>query len=107
MITRNLSTAIGRQCFIPSRFLDGLLPECLRTQYDFWQSDNNTLQGYERNPSTTSSHTTALVILLSSHGPADLQVIFSIFSIFFFLPFFIFFIFFSRLFFSICVFHVN
>ena len=71
VITRNLSTEIGKQTFIPSRFLDGLLPECLRTQYDFWQSDSNTIQGYERNPSATSSHTTALIILLSTHGKGD------------------------------------
>ena len=74
VITRNLSTDIGKQTYVPSRFLNGLLPECLRTQYDFWQSDSNTIQGYERNPSTTSSHTTALIILLSTHGsPADLS----------------------------------
>jgi hypothetical protein len=73
IITRNLSTDIGRQCFIPSRFLNGLLPECLRAQYDFWQSDNNTIQGYERNPSTTSTYSTALVIILSNTGKADLS----------------------------------
>jgi len=47
VITRNLNASVGKQTFIPARFLQGLLPACLLEEYMFWQSDDDTLTGYQ------------------------------------------------------------
>ncbi|KAH9262352.1 hypothetical protein BASA82_000599, partial [Batrachochytrium salamandrivorans] len=55
VISRNLSSQVGVQVFIPDRFLYGLIPEALVEEYCFWQ--NNTggdIMGHLRSPVSKS-----------------------------------------------------
>ena len=47
IISRALNNKLGNQVFIPDRFLGGILPTALVEKYDFWQSDDDCLYGYE------------------------------------------------------------
>ena len=58
MITRHLSKALGRQTFIPRRFLEGLLPGALIDAFQFWQNDKDDgLVGYPIGGDGESSNT--------------------------------------------------
>ena len=46
VITRNLLKAIGPQTYMPTRFLQGLLPTALLDFYEFWQNADDSLTGY-------------------------------------------------------------
>ncbi|CAE7946614.1 unnamed protein product, partial [Symbiodinium sp. KB8] len=39
LIYRQVVADLGRQCFVPSRFLRGLVPSALLERYSFWRSD--------------------------------------------------------------------
>ncbi|CAE7697283.1 unnamed protein product [Symbiodinium sp. CCMP2456] len=39
LIYRQVVADVGRQCFVPSRFLRGLVPSALLERYSFWRSD--------------------------------------------------------------------
>ena len=46
VITRNLSSTLGIQTFIPQRHLNGLLPDALLRRYMFWQGTDDVIIGY-------------------------------------------------------------
>ena len=46
VITRNLSSKLGVQTFIPKRHLHGLLPDALLRRYTFWQGAGDIIAGY-------------------------------------------------------------
>ena len=46
VITRNLSSKLGVQTFIPRRHLHGLLPDALLRRYTFWQGADDIIAGY-------------------------------------------------------------
>lgn len=48
VVTRALNSTIGTQTFIPPRFLAGLLPSSIIDKYVFWQSDDDSIVGYEK-----------------------------------------------------------
>lgn len=50
VILRTLSSEIGTQTFVPNRFLKGILPEGLITDFQFWQNADDSLTGYMSPP---------------------------------------------------------
>jgi hypothetical protein len=69
VILRNMIAAVGEQTAIPDRFLHGLLPDALLHTYQFWQSDDETLWGYERTPHTEKP--SLLQVTLKRIGGSD------------------------------------
>ena len=56
VIMRNLNAAMGLQTFIPSRLLQGLLPEALLEEFVFWQNNaTHHLVAYQRPQKTKHS----------------------------------------------------
>lgn len=47
IITRALNSEMGTQTLIPSRFIAGLIPDCLVEKYVFWQCEDDNIIGYE------------------------------------------------------------
>jgi hypothetical protein len=47
VVTRTLSEGLGQQTYIPSRFLQGILPEALLNEYQVWQNMDDSLTGYQ------------------------------------------------------------
>ena len=47
IVTRALNAELGTQTLIPPRFLAGLLPTALVEKYTFWQSEDDSILGYE------------------------------------------------------------
>ncbi len=47
VVTRKLTAELGEQTFLPSRFLQGLIPAGLLNEYLFWQGEDDTVYGYE------------------------------------------------------------
>ena len=62
----------GRLMYVPSRLLCGLMPSSLLNQYNFWQSEDDSLRGYmpvlEANKSVTRS---ILNVQLKKSGKGD------------------------------------
>lgn len=49
VITRNFGNASDcLQTYVPSRFLRGLIPDCLLYDYTFWQNTDDSLVGYQK-----------------------------------------------------------
>lgn len=82
IITRALSSELGTQTLIPSRFLAGLIPACLADKYIFWQSEDDNIVGYEIRKDTKdetdatltgadTESSTRLKIKLSKHSGVD------------------------------------
>jgi hypothetical protein len=71
VITRNISKALGVQTFIPSRLIQGIIPDALLTKYRFWQSEDGNLVGYlvdtPRNPDEASF----LEVQMENTSPTD------------------------------------
>ena len=49
VITRNFgNSSDSQQTYVPSRFLRGLIPDCLLKEFIFWQNQDDTLVGYQK-----------------------------------------------------------
>ncbi len=53
LVTRALNSELGLQTYVPPRFLAGLLPSALVAKYHFWQSEDDNIIGYEKEPTRT------------------------------------------------------
>ena len=73
IISRALNNKLGNQVFIPDRFLGGMLPTALVEKYDFWQSDDDCLYGYEiaNEKTVQAGPTTQLKVTLSKTSADD------------------------------------
>jgi hypothetical protein len=59
LVTRALSKSIGKQMYIPKRFLAGIIPTALVETYIFWQNeDDQHLIGYEDSNANNDDDTT-------------------------------------------------
>ena len=76
VITRNLSTSLGLETYIPDRLLYGVLPEALIDEFVFWQSkQSRVIHGYQRQATTgkgTSKDLFQLKVSLDSSGKATI-----------------------------------
>ena len=52
--TVDANLSLGKETFMPSRLLYGILPHALLAAYSFWQDEDDHLRGYPREPETCS-----------------------------------------------------
>jgi hypothetical protein len=82
LVTRALSSKLGFQTYVPSRFLAGLLPSALVDMYVFWQGEDDNIIGYEKSkklhedgdptgPAEDESPSTRLKIILDKTSDFD------------------------------------
>ena len=71
LITRNLTAELGVQTFIPNRMLHGLVPSSLCDDYVFWQNEDDSLTGYQRDPTDSTKKPSMLRIELFKEGSKD------------------------------------
>ena len=78
LVTRALTSKIGLQTYVPSRFLEGLIPSSLVEKYVFWQSEDDNLIGYERDTLVQKDDDDLVPPTLSDEGPSSrLKIILS------------------------------
>lgn len=83
LVTRALNSDLGVQTYVPPRFLAGLIPSALVEKYVFWQSEDDNITGYEKEPEKADDEDeegklegdeaplTRLRVVLSKSGPED------------------------------------
>ncbi len=49
VIKRHITRSLGLQTYLPSEFLQGLLPQALLEKYVFWQNTDESISGYISN----------------------------------------------------------
>ncbi|CAK0855002.1 unnamed protein product [Prorocentrum cordatum] len=70
LIYRRTLDAIGRQMYVPSKLLQGLMPDALLERYTFWRSETsgNVLIGDESNKKVEVPTRLTVVITSDNHG---------------------------------------
>lgn len=48
LVTRALNAELGAQTYVPPRFVAGILPSALVDEYVFWQNEDDSIVGYEK-----------------------------------------------------------
>jgi hypothetical protein len=72
VIHRFKSDGLGRQTYMPSRLLCGILPSHLLSTYSFWQNEDNSIMGYLPPSKANSSVTRSIIHCnVQSQGSGD------------------------------------